>query len=152
MRLDPTDAEFVSVMHTDNSPFISGGLGILQPIGHLDYYPNSGKHQPGCNEGVLNSITMEKGSLFRGLKRFLGCNHIRSYEYFIESVNSMCPYLSVPCSSWEDFIKGKCFDCVNTYCPRMGFDAQIGKKKAILYSMTGKTYPYCSKFYFLLIK
>ena len=64
--MDPTDAEFVSAIHTDNSPFISGGLGIKQTVAHLDFYPNGGKNQPGCNIGVINSISAEKGSLIRG--------------------------------------------------------------------------------------
>ncbi|XP_012288551.1 pancreatic triacylglycerol lipase [Orussus abietinus] len=147
VRLDPTDASFVTVIHTDASPFMSGGLGISQPVGHIDFYPNGGRNQPGCNEGVLDSINLESGSFFKGIKRFLGCNHIRSYEYFIESINTVCPYLAVPCSSWERFQEGKCFDCVNQYCPRLGFDAQPGNYRASVYLMTGSEKPFCRGHY-----
>ncbi|XP_034185595.1 pancreatic lipase-related protein 2 [Osmia lignaria lignaria] len=147
VRLDPTDATFVTAIHTDCNPFISGGLGITQPVAHIDFYPNGGRNQPGCNEGVLNSITLERGSFFRGIKRFLGCNHIRSYEYFIESVNTDCPFLAVPCSSWDKFQEGVCFDCVNQYCPRFGLDAQPGNYHASVYLMTGSSKPFCKGHY-----
>lgn len=147
VRLDPTDATFVTSIHTDCNPFISGGLGITQPVAHIDFYPNGGRNQPGCNEGVLNSITLERGSFFRGIKRFLGCNHIRSYEYFIESINSPCPFLAVPCNSWDKFQEGSCFDCVNQYCPRFGLDAQPGNYHAAVYLMTGRDRPFCKGHY-----
>lgn len=147
VRLDPTDATFVTAIHTDCNPFISGGLGITQPVAHIDFYPNGGRNQPGCNEGVLNSITLERGSFFRGIKRFLGCNHIRSYEYFIESINSLCPFLAVPCNSWDQFQEGSCFDCANQYCPRFGLDAQPGNYHAAVYLMTGRDKPFCKGHY-----
>lgn len=147
VRLDPTDAAFVTAIHTDCNPFISGGLGITQPVAHIDFYLNGGRNQPGCNEGVLNSITLERGSFFRGIKRFLGCNHIRSYEYFIESINTQCPFLAVPCSSWDKFQEGGCFDCVNQYCPRFVLDAQPGNYHASVYLMTGSTKPFCKGHY-----
>lgn len=147
VRLDPTDADFVTAIHTDSSPFMTGGLGISQPVGHIDFYPNGGKNQPGCNNGVLNSITIEKGSFVKGIKRFLGCNHIRSYDYFIESINTVCPFLAVPCTSWNDFQQGKCFDCVNQYCPRLGFDAQPGNYHASVYLMTASEKPFCRGHY-----
>ncbi|XP_076160509.1 pancreatic lipase-related protein 2 [Ptiloglossa arizonensis] len=143
VRLDPTDATFVTAIHTDCNPFISGGLGITQPVAHIDFYPNGGRNQPGCNEGVLNSITLERGSFFHGIKRFLGCNHIRSYEYFTESINTACPFLAVPCSSWDKFQEGSCFDCVNQYCPRFGLDAQPGNYHAAVYLMTSSEKPFC---------
>ncbi|XP_051161707.1 inactive pancreatic lipase-related protein 1-like [Leptopilina boulardi] len=147
VRLDPTDADFVTALHTDCNPFISGGLGITQPVGHIDFYPNGGRNQPGCDEGVLNSISLERGSFFRGIKRFLGCNHIRSYEYFMESINTACPFIAVPCESWDKFLEGSCFDCVNQYCPRFGFDAQPGNYHASVYLMTGREKPFCRGHY-----
>lgn len=151
VRLDPTDAMFVTAIHTDCNPFISGGLGITQPVGHIDFYPNGGRNQPGCNEGVLNSITLERGSFFRGIKRFLGCNHIRSYEYFVESINTRCPFIASPCSSWDKFQEGKCFDCINQYCPKFGLDAQPGNYHASVYFMTGSDKPFCKAHYRITI-
>ncbi|XP_076221091.1 pancreatic triacylglycerol lipase isoform X2 [Nomia melanderi] len=147
VRLDPSDATFVTAIHTDSNPFISGGLGITQPVAHIDFYPSGGRNQPGCNEGVIGSITLERGSLFHGIKRLLNCNHIRSYEYFIESINTACPFLAVPCSSWDKFKEGRCFDCVNQYCPRFGLDAQPGNYHASVYLMVGSDKPFCKGHY-----
>jgi pimeloyl-ACP methyl ester carboxylesterase len=41
--LDPGDASFVDVIHTNGKH-----LGVIFPSGHVDYYPNGGQHQPGC--------------------------------------------------------------------------------------------------------
>ncbi|CAG0903189.1 unnamed protein product, partial [Cyprideis torosa] len=55
VRLDPTDAQFVDVIHTDALPNL--GLGAAQQMGHVDLYPNEGFLQPGCRQTVFNYIT-----------------------------------------------------------------------------------------------
>lgn len=42
--LDPSDAEFVDVIHTNGG----GLLAFDEPLGHVDFYPNGGQKQPGC--------------------------------------------------------------------------------------------------------
>uniref|UniRef100_A0A915JK89 Lipase domain-containing protein n=1 Tax=Romanomermis culicivorax TaxID=13658 RepID=A0A915JK89_ROMCU len=49
IRLDPSDARFVQVIHTNGDSLSRGGLGALQRMGHVDFYPNGGVTQPGCN-------------------------------------------------------------------------------------------------------
>jgi hypothetical protein len=59
VRLDPTDAKFVDIIHTDGQSHLQLGLGLLQPIGHVDFYPNGGKEQPSCPKmsgKVFNTI------------------------------------------------------------------------------------------------
>lgn len=49
--LDPSDADFVDIIHTS-----AGSLGYYRALGHVDFYPNSGKaSQPGC-KGLYKEI------------------------------------------------------------------------------------------------
>lgn len=68
VRLDRSAANYVDVIHTDASAFIRGGLGIIEPIGHVDYFPNGGTDQPGCGKSVVEYITSERGSFIKGIK------------------------------------------------------------------------------------
>lgn len=46
VRLDPSDAMFVDVIHTDARSFFLleiPGYGMSQACGHIDFYPNNGK-------------------------------------------------------------------------------------------------------------
>ena len=44
VRLDPTDAELVDVIHTDGKGIFFLGYGMSQTCGHIDFYPNNGKN------------------------------------------------------------------------------------------------------------
>ncbi len=107
-RLDEGDAYFVDIIHTDSNPILSFGLGMLQPCGHLDFYPNGGKVMAGCDGTFVGSLAQENGSLPFAFRRLIGCNHYRSYEYFTESINSDCPFIAVRCPSWSAFVTGQC--------------------------------------------
>ncbi|XP_071451659.1 pancreatic triacylglycerol lipase-like isoform X1 [Hetaerina americana] len=53
-RLDRADANFVDVIHT-----CGGWLGMGDPIGHVDFYPNGGVlRQPGCSWDIGGHSTM----------------------------------------------------------------------------------------------
>lgn len=51
VRLDPSDALFVDVIHSDSATLESPDMGNRQPSGHVDFYPNDGKKQPHCPPG-----------------------------------------------------------------------------------------------------
>ena len=104
VRLDPTDADFVDVIHTDAGPFLSGGLGIFEPVGHVDFYPNGGIEQPGCHAGVLSYVKKGSGSFYRGKKTGWTHSAIHPVHSDIDCstssksyhINCLCPYNLVP--------------------------------------------------------
>jgi len=81
--------------------------------------------------------------------------------YFMESINSPCPMLAAPCASWEDYSLGKCFDCENKDCFKMGLQASKGNTSSVVlnsssnntlrkyYLTLGSRRPYC-KYHYLL--
>ncbi|XP_053206845.1 probable phospholipase A1 magnifin isoform X2 [Panonychus citri] len=44
-RLDPTDALFVDVIHSDGGESVIDGLGLEEQVGRMDFYPNGGERQ-----------------------------------------------------------------------------------------------------------
>lgn len=158
MRLDRTDADFVDIIHTDATPFTVGGLGMSQAIGHIDFYPNSGSKQPGCDYSWNEFMEMEE-SVYNATKLFLGCSHLRSFQYYTESVLSNCSFTGISCESWASFKAGKCIDCGknNRNCFQMGFKAVNSKHKVMdssaisAFLMTNTWEPFCSEWLFKLI-
>ena len=43
------------------------GFGMMEAVGHVDFYPNGGKNQPGCNADPVTHILLE-GGIYDGLK------------------------------------------------------------------------------------
>ena len=70
-----------------------------------------------------------------GVRDFVACNHMRSYKFFLESLNfeadgkQTCKFNSYPCS-YENLQKGTCMTCSNKDCPSMGIDAIYSKDTA----------------------
>jgi len=134
VRLDRTDAVFVDAMHTDGQPIITIGLGTQQPMGHIDFYPNGGRDQPGCKPFDLSS----------------DCSHMRAADLYIETIRSSCNFLSHKCENYEEFEQGNCVSCApdNTGCAFMGFHADEYIEKNTtedvrFYGYTDGEEPYC---------
>ncbi|KAJ3663790.1 hypothetical protein Zmor_008016 [Zophobas morio] len=79
--LDPGDAAFVDVIHTNGRH-----LGIIFPSGHVDYYPNGGQHQPGCG--------------------FWVCSHLRSCDFWTASVKKPDLFKAYPFQAWDEYLAG----------------------------------------------
>ncbi|GIY78533.1 pancreatic triacylglycerol lipase [Caerostris darwini] len=109
VRLDRDDALFVDVIHTDGAEFVLGGLGINDPIGHMDFYPNGGHRQLGCFYSSSKENIVGKAVNFTTDWVQNGCDHGRANKYFLESIdNRECKFLAVHCSRYTDYESGMC--------------------------------------------
>ncbi|XP_054556187.1 lipase member I isoform X2 [Talpa occidentalis] len=112
-RLDYSDAKFVDVIHSDVN-----GLGVKEPLGHIDFYPNGGKKQPGCPKSIFSGIN------------FIKCDHQRAVYLFMAALKTGCNFISFPCTSYKDYKIGLCMDCDDfkkKSCPRLGYQAELWK-------------------------
>ncbi|XP_071506529.1 pancreatic lipase-related protein 2-like, partial [Diadema antillarum] len=128
-RLDPTDALFVDVIHSDSNDYI--GLGTALPMGHQDFYPNGGRHQPECSYGT---------------DLIGGCSHGYAFRYFTESVQvNVCQFKAFPCPSLKAYLAGLCRTC-GTGCSVMGYPAEQYKELSGQFFLeTNDESPYCIK-------
>jgi len=171
VRLDPTDALFVDVIHTDAKSILMGGYGLKQPIGHVDFYPNGGEVQPGCSLlelPSLSTITVEDITLPSADtvgRHLVACAHNRAIHLFIDSIRNMrtCPMVGHKCSNYEQFKTGTCFHCgfEGEDCVVMGYGAKRNRNWPLLpaddhipiklYLETGPVAPFCTHPYLLEI-
>ena len=93
-RLNPESASFVDAMHTDGSltpaaVWFEPRLGDLHQLGHMDFYPQGGSEQPGCEFGGPDALP------------FGICSHRRSTYYFLHSIWEPELFPSMECSDVE---------------------------------------------------
>lgn len=70
VRLDPSDAKFVDVIHSNAKPMIQGGAGMYAACGHVDFYPNGGQDQPGCPNPFSGTLKKVLSLDFYGMQLF----------------------------------------------------------------------------------
>ncbi|KAM7132812.1 lipase member H isoform 3-T4 [Molossus nigricans] len=112
-RLDPRDAQFVDVIHSDIDAW-----GYKEPLGNIDFYPNGGLDQPGCPK-----------TIFGGMEYFK-CDHQRSVYLYLSSLRDNCNVTAYPCNSYRDYRNGKCVSCFTPQeesCPLLGYSADKWK-------------------------
>ena len=92
--------------------FIFEGIGVVDPSGHIDMYPNGGQYQPGClitsfsyffpsswtlsANQFVTSVIQDNTDVF--------CSHVRVLDLFNDSLlPNTCQYVAYQCSSYSDF-------------------------------------------------
>ncbi|KAB0800003.1 hypothetical protein PPYR_07883 [Photinus pyralis] len=89
-RLDPTDAKFVQIIHTN------GGMsGYLTQCGHVDFFVNCGTLQ-------LNCMMLDFMKILETILNDLLCSHLISIDYMAESLSSD-KFMGVSCSGCPFF-------------------------------------------------
>ncbi|KAG7331921.1 hypothetical protein KOW79_003755 [Hemibagrus wyckioides] len=124
-RLSPDDAEFVDVLHTYTREALGVSIGIQQPIGHIDIYPNGGDVQPGCSLGdVLSSAAA--GDFMEVMK----CEHERAVHLFVDSLmDKEHVSFAYQCTGPERFNKGICLSCRKNRCNNVGYNARSVRRR-----------------------
>uniref|UniRef100_A0A673CEY5 Lipase, member Ib n=1 Tax=Sphaeramia orbicularis TaxID=375764 RepID=A0A673CEY5_9TELE len=74
-------------------------FGLNGAHGHIDFYANGGADQPGCPK-----------TIFAG-KSYFVCDHQRSVFLYLCALNRTCSLTGYPCSSYGDFLDGRCLQC-----------------------------------------
>ncbi|XP_006823447.2 uncharacterized protein LOC100370234 [Saccoglossus kowalevskii] len=126
--LGKEDAIFVDIIHTDateakdKSNSIWGPLGIYQPLGDVDFYPNGGNDQPGC---------------------VAYCDHGRAGDLFTASINSQCTFTADDCDSLLQLKSKSCKKCTSDSCQRMGYYATKVISPSLYYLTTTGDDPFC---------
>ncbi|GBP80728.1 hypothetical protein EVAR_57199_1 [Eumeta japonica] len=89
-KLNPNDAKFVDVVHTNID-----GFGIAEPLGHVDFYANGGEYQPSDIVYIPCLVV---------------CSHVRALIYWWIALDHPKKFVGVKCRSVEDARFSNCFD------------------------------------------
>ncbi|KAK2835570.1 hypothetical protein Q5P01_016054 [Channa striata] len=142
-RLSPDDAHFVDVLHTYTRGSLGLSIGIQQPVGHVDIYPNGGSFQPGCNlRGALEMIA--KFGIF-AITEAVKCEHERSIHLFIDSLlNEQEVAKAYRCGSNDMFNRGMCLSCRKSRCNTVGYNiSKVRKPRNVqMYTKTRASMPF----------
>jgi len=145
LRLDPSDADFVDVIHSNADRFLVGGLGSYERQGHVDFYPNGGQWQPGCKWVVPGGLHY----LVSGNESDVACNHFRAVDFYTASIKE-CDFTGFACDNYDAFVKGRCFPCAGAgnedgvECRSPGWDLKTNQASSQpLYFLTRSGPPFC---------
>lgn len=147
VRLDPSDAKFVDAWHTDADTILLLALGNVNVVGHVDFFPNGGRKQPGCDidsperkddKGIIEAwlAMFSIHYIISGVRKLFACNHDRAIGLFTESINKkpgQCKHMAYACKDAASFDAGKCTDCGvdGKKCAMMGYDMEDTKDRLL---------------------
>uniref|UniRef100_UPI00358F34D6 lipoprotein lipase-like n=1 Tax=Myxine glutinosa TaxID=7769 RepID=UPI00358F34D6 len=140
-RLSQEDAKFVDVLHTFTRGSVGLSIGIKQPVGHMDIYPNGGTTQPGCDiRNIFGGVSSH------GLVAFaqaFKCEHERSVHLFIDSLLHSAGR-AYRCKDAERFDRGLCLNCRKMRCNMLGYGAHAmrTRRSSTMYLRTRGDMPY----------
>jgi len=145
IRLDPSDADFIDVIHTNGRILEKLGLGLPDPIGHVDFYPNGGAKQPGCSRRRNKLLPPITSYIWNRIEKSI-CSHGRSYMFFTEAIK-----LAHRCTFWGHRWDGNESDakaavlapCNAANCTAMGIEAEFFPARGTFYVVTQANMPYC---------
>lgn len=86
VRVDASDADYVESIITNG-----GVLGMMEPIGTANFYPNGGRSQPGCGIDISGN-----------------CAHGRAVGLFAESIRTTVGFRANQCESMDNVASGAC--------------------------------------------
>ncbi|XP_077498489.1 pancreatic triacylglycerol lipase-like [Amblyomma americanum] len=165
VRLDPSDAEFVDAIHSDAKRFVFPilvGLGMFDPVGRIDFYPNGGVTQPGC-ERIVKNFSLKNGA-WQGFRESVTCRHERANQFMAEALNretsrdqGECAFVAYACSSYELFLAGQCTDCgpSGTGCAIVGLSSITSRPSegpVKMYFKTNQQSPFCLYHYHVIVR
>ena len=82
---------------------------MVEALGHVDFYPNGGEHQPGCTKICPIEPYCFSSNL---LDMIIGsCSHHRSIDYYLESLHAdqkAYIFISKFCKSWSHYLEDDC--------------------------------------------
>lgn len=148
-RLSPDDADFVDVLHTYTREALGVSIGIQQPIGDIDIYPNGGDVQPGCALGDVLAVAGSKlkihfhlhsmmcicktnwlPSFSPDFMEVMKCEHERAVHLFVDSLmNKDHMSFAFQCTGPDRFKKGICLSCRKNRCNNIGYNARKMRKR-----------------------
>jgi len=142
-RIQTSDAHFVDIIHTNSGDMWNGCLSMPTNLGHMDFYPNGGQHQPGCVP-LCTPLTCPVKNLVEFLTG--GCSHRRSEQLYIESItaanNDNTDFKSRKCDDYEDFTHGICKSkCTDATCAHMGERSEEAFRQSFLFDQKASNLP-----------